>query len=439
MKKSLHLLVALILMAVGWGSAFWLAGRPMLSQGYWLIPALVIGAGIGLCLRHINGRKTALLLAVTAALGLTLVNLFFPGSRVSLNGLRARLHGTGYASLNVQLDRQFQTPPFDKPLYLTSPVPLKLELFNRLPAGIDDFCFSATGTLYASLPSLGAVYRIEQTRGVSHPEPQLFLAGLDHPSGLICNSEQVVVAESTRIIRYDSAAFALETLVDHLPADGGEVGHRLQMTPQGLLFTIGARCDACKEKDPRRGTVQIVRPSGTVQLYASGLRNLGGLAFTAEDHTLWGGERSRQFPQPGAADELNRLVAGGDYGWPACEGLGPDAEKSSRCRENRNAELLLRHRANPAGLMTAQGLAFPVVYRNSLLMVLQGDHSSRIVPALVRIPLVDGRASGPVAFLGGWDGVTTRPSAIHAGPDGAIYIADDISGAIYRAAWQTGE
>ena len=89
--------------------------------------------------------------------------------------------------------------------------------------------------------------------------------------------------------------------------------------------------------------------------------------------------------------------------------------------------------------MLTPEIAYPMVYRNSLLVVLQGDSDNRILPAVVRIPLTVGKAGLPVAFLGGWDGVKSRPGAIQGGPDGAVYIADDINGAIYRAAWQGGE
>ena len=103
------------------------------------------------------------------------------------------------------------------------------------------------------------------------------------------------------------------------------------------------------------------------------------------------------------------------------------------------AEVSLQNRANPAGLMVTEQLDYPLVYRNSLLMVLQGDAAYRIVPAVVRLQISEGKLAEPVAFLGGWDGKTARPSAIHAGPDGALFIADEINGAIYRAAWKNAQ
>ncbi len=441
MKKSLSLFVALLLLSSGWAGAFLLANNPSANQIYWLAPAMTIGMGIGLCLRFINGRRTALLLALTAALGLGAVNHLFPDSRVSIEAVRNLFSGTNPQGelRQLKIDERFQAAPFDHPLSLTSPVSLDLSLFTRLPAGVDDFCFSPEGTLYASLPSLGAVYRVEQppAAGLNHPE--LFLHSLDNPSGLACDTLELLVAEISQIKMYPYGGGTGELLIEGLPDDGGERGHRLQRIPEGLLFSIGSRCDACNEKEPLRATLQLLDQSGQLHTYGSGLRKVGGLAFNEADGSLWASEQSRIYPEPGAADELNRLRAGEDYGWPLCDGDATGAAADTNCKGARGAVSLLLNRANPAGLMSTAGLSYPLVYRNSLLMVLQGDGAKRVVPAVVRLQVVDEKVGAPVAFLAGWDGKTARPSAIHAGPDGAVYIADDINGAIYRAEWQRGD
>jgi glucose/arabinose dehydrogenase len=438
LKEAVTLSIALILLVFGWAGAFLLANNPPTSQSYWLIPAVIIGVGVGLCLRYVSGRRTALILTLTAALGLGAVNRFFPDSRVSVEAVRNLFSG-GDSRRNLRplkVDERFQSAPFDQPMILTSPVSLDISLFTRLPAGVDDFCFSSAGTLYASLPELGAVYRVAQAAEGRAGKPELFLHGLDQPTGLACDSTRLLVAEISRIGAYPYTGESKKLLVEGLPDDGGELDHRLQLTPEGLLFSIGARCDACNEKNPLRATVQLLAPDGRRHLYAGGLRDVGGLTFDTATGGIWASERSRLYPEPGAGDELNRLRAGEDYGWPACESGAADSSSDSRCQESIPAETLLRNRANPAGLMTTAMLNYPLVYRNSLLLVLQGDSAKRIVPAVVRLQLSEGKVGAPVAFLGGWDGKTARPSAIHAGPDGALFIADDLNGAIYRAVWR---
>ncbi len=437
MKKSVSLFVALFLMSAGWAGAFLLAHNPSVSQSYWLIPALTIGMSIGLCLRFINGKKTALALTLTAAIGMATVNHFFPDSRVSVESVRSLFTGVNTQGIlrQVKVDNRYQTAPFDKPLILKSPVSLDLSLFTRFPAGVDDFCFSDDKTLYASLPGLGAVYRFKKSALDVPGGFELFLHSLDNPTGLACETDQLLVSESSQIKAYPYVGGAGDLLVGQLPDDGGERGHRLQQVSDGLLFSIGSRCDACTEEDPLRATLQLLNSNGQLQAYSRGLRNVGGLAYNETEDSLWASERSRLYPEPGAADELNRLQLEGDYGWSLCDGSGTADAPGSPCKDTTAAEVLLQSRSNPAGVMVTSRLDYPMVYRNSLLMVLQGDSKYNIVPAVVRLQLSAGKVGVPVAFLGGWDGKTTRPSAIHPGPDGAVYISDEINGAIYRAAW----
>ncbi len=438
MKKSVSLLGAFFLMSSGWAGAFLLAHNPSVSQSYWLIPALTIGMSIGLCLRFVDGKKTALTLALTAAIGMVIVNHFFPDSRVSVESVRNLFTGvnTQVSLLQVKVDSRYQTAPFDKPLILKSPVSLDLSLFTRFPAGVDDFCFSDDETLYASLSGLGAVYRYKQSARDVTGESELFLHSLDNPTGLACGSDQLLVSETAQIKAYPYVGGAGDLLIGQLPDDGGERGHRLQQMADGLLFSIGSRCDACTEEDPLRATLQLLNSNGQLQVYSRGLRSVGGLAYNEADDSFWASERSRIYPEPGTADELNRLQREGDYGWPLCDGSGTTDAPDSPCNDASAAEMLLQSRANPAGLMVTSRLDYPLVYRNSLLMVLQGDSKYSIVPAVVRIQLSAGEVGEPVAFLGGWDGKTARPSAIHSGPDGAVYLSDEINGAIYRAAWR---
>ncbi len=437
LKKSFSLFIAFLLMSAGWTGAFLLAITPSVNQNYWLAPALTIGMAIGLCLRFVNGRKTALVLAMTAATGLATLNLFFPDRHISFKSVQTLFTG-GQSQRNqhqLRVDERFTAPPFDKPLTLISPLSLDLALFTRLPGGVDDFCFSDEATIYASLPGLGAVYRVAIKPSGVTDKPELFLSGLDNPTGLACDPDQLLVAESSRIAAYSYQGGPANLLVDGLPDDGGGLGHRLLRTADGLVVSVESRCDACREKDPLRATLQLLDLNGELQPYSSGLRSISGLAFSSAEKTLWAGERSRLFPAPGSADEVNRILQGRDYGWPLCNPGSSQSTPDHSCKDVMGAEVSLQNRANPAGLMTTEPLNYPLVYRNSLLMVLQGDDEYKIVPAVVRLQIADGKLGEPVAFLGGWDGKTARPSAIHAGPDGAVFIADEINGAIYRAAW----
>ena len=83
-----------------------------------------------------------------------------------------------------------------------------------------------------------------------------------------------------------------------------------------------------REPDPRRGSILKVFPTtGKADIFASGIRNVGGFYFQNNERQLWVTENSRvgNGSAP-ATDEVNIVKAGGDYGWPYCV----DANKVER-------------------------------------------------------------------------------------------------------------
>ena len=433
MRKPLILLAALLLLTVGWSGAFLLGISNGTGRNLWIIPALAIGAGLGLSLRQVSGARTAMLLVVSAVLGLATVQTLSPTSHISLKNLHSFISGTSFRTrtLPLRVTPQLRTPPFDRPLNFTSPLDLDLSLYGRMPAGISDFCFAPDGALYVSLPELGAVYRL--SAGKTSTPGDLFLHGLDHPSGLACRQDRILVATGTALLAAGYDKGQPRILAGGLPDDGDRLDHRLLAVDDQIYLSIEARCDACPEKQALRATLQSIDGDGKMREFARGLRQVGGLAFDPAGKRFWASERSRLFPAPGAADELNLIQSGADYGWPGCDAEEPDAPG---CQGKVAPTRTLRRHANPADLVMSRELAYPGVYRDSMLLVLQGDAEVKMVPAVARLPLRDGIPQEPVAFLAGWDGRTTRPAAIEIGPDGALYIGDDLNGAIYRAAWQ---
>ena len=108
----------------------------------------------------------------------------------------------------------------------------------------------------------------------------------------------------------------------------GSFGSRLAWDKNGLLYiTSGDRNYGIKAQDPMShiGKILRLRDDGTVppdnpfvgkagykpEIYTLGHRNPLGLAFHPTTGELWSTE---QGPQGG--DELNRIVAGKNYGWP---------------------------------------------------------------------------------------------------------------------------
>lgn len=119
------------------------------------------------------------------------------------------------------------------------------------------------------------------------------------------------------------------TIVDALPGARYHDGGRIAFGPDGFLYaTVGDATRAAEAQDPTtlEGTIIRLTPEGEVPtdnpfdslVYSYGHRNPQGLAWDASGQ-LWSTEHGRSVPLSGF-DELNRIEAGGNYGWPEVQG-----------------------------------------------------------------------------------------------------------------------
>lgn len=168
-------------------------------------------------------------------------------------------------------------------------------------------------------------------------------------------SPQKTGQEIIRRYTYDAAnntLIAPMDLITGLPHSTDHQSGRLVYGPDGkLYYTIGDQganylANQCRPshaqdlptaeqvaaKDWRliEGKTLRVNPDGSIPadnpelngvrsyVYAYGFRNAQGLAF-ASDGTLWQAEHG-----PKSDDEVNRIVAGGNYGWPYVAGYRDD-------------------------------------------------------------------------------------------------------------------
>lgn len=123
---------------------------------------------------------------------------------------------------------------------------------------------------------------------------------------------------------------APETVITGIPRAGNHNGGRIAFGPDGLLYVstgdAGLR-DAAQDAASLAGKILRVTPEGDAApgnpdgtaVYSLGHRNVQGLAWTA-DGTMWASEFGQN-----TFDEINRIEAGGNYGWPVHEGASGDA------------------------------------------------------------------------------------------------------------------
>lgn len=120
-----------------------------------------------------------------------------------------------------------------------------------------------------------------------------------------------------------------KVIIDAIPAGNYHDGGRIGFGPDGKLYvTTGDAGDGNRSQDKNSlaGKILRVNADGSVPadnpfgnaVWSYGHRNPQGLAWD-ESGRLWATEHGRSGVKSGL-DELNRIVKGGNYGWPVIEG-----------------------------------------------------------------------------------------------------------------------
>ena len=89
-----------------------------------------------------------------------------------------------------------------------------------------------------------------------------------------------------------------------------------------LLISVGSDCNVCEEKDWRYAKILVADADGAnLETYASGLRNSVFMAAHPLTKHIWATEMGRDYLGDNLPpDEINLIMAGGNYGWPWCYG-----------------------------------------------------------------------------------------------------------------------
>lgn len=297
----------------------------------------------------------------------------------------------------------------------------------------------------------------------------------------------------TGIVRYPLPAGAMkpsgppDTIVKGLPPRGNHPLKTFVIAPNGVMYVnVGSRTNACQSRDRQKGVPGIdpcveretragiwkfdARKKDQTQAmgehYAIGIRNSVGMDLDPVDHSLWvmqhGRDQLNLWPEytdvtsaESPAEELIHVKEGGDYGWPYCyydvpkqkmllapEYGGNDA-RQGRCAHVLGPVATFPAHWAPNGLLFYRGGNFPARYHDGVFIAFHGSWNRAPEPQagfrVVFQPLRNRRRSGAYeTFAGGFfaNGKPTalggRPTGLAEGPHGALFIADDQHGRIFR-------
>jgi uncharacterized repeat protein (TIGR03806 family) len=120
----------------------------------------------------------------------------------------------------------------------------------------------------------------------------------------------------------DHVAFDADGLLYAAFGDGGTVAARVQAQDPFSFYGTLIRIDI-RAPDAVRGTSYSVPPEnpfadgvrGAPEVFAYGLRNTWRFSIDRAEGTVWGGDVGES-----TLEEVNRIVPGGNYGWPIMEG-----------------------------------------------------------------------------------------------------------------------
>jgi glucose/arabinose dehydrogenase len=233
----------------------------------------------------------------------------------------------------------------------------------------------------------------------------------------------------------------------------GHANRHLAIDPKtGALFVgVGSSGNIGVEPEVK-ATIQRFEADGSGQTtYASGMRNPTALAFHPDTGDLYALVQERDgLGDRLVPDFLTRVEKGAFYGWPySYIGHNPQPGFASMRPDKVQAavvpDFLFEAHSSLLDIVFYTGDQFPAEYRGDAFVALKGswNRSEPTGYKVVRVPFKDGRPQGQyVNFMTGfWVGgidraeVWGRPAALAIAKDGALLVADDTGGTIWRIAY----
>ena len=287
-----------------------------------------------------------------------------------------------------------------------------------------------------------------------------FAEGLNQPFGMALVGPTFYVANTDGVLAFPfiPGQQKLEgkgTKVLDLPA-GGYNNHwtrNLLASPDGrrLYVSVGSGSNVAEHgtaNELLRANILEINPDGTgLRVFAGGLRNPVGMAWEPVSGALWTAVNERdELGDDLVPDYLTSVKPGAFYGWPySYYGANEDPRRKGE-RPDLVAKAVVpdvpmgAHTAS-LGLAFYTGDSFPAKFKGGAFVGQRGswNRSQFSGYKVAFVPFKDGKPAGPpedflTGFIATADEVYGRPVGVAVAADGALLVADEPGGKIWRVA-----
>jgi glucose/arabinose dehydrogenase len=288
----------------------------------------------------------------------------------------------------------------------------------------------------------------------------VLLENLASPIGMALIGDSLYIANTNSVERYpyavgDTRIVGNATRIVDLPA--GTINHHwtkniiANADGSKLYATVGSNSNVGENgmavEEGRAAIWEIDLNTGAHRVFASGLRNPNGMAWTQTPGTatLWTVANERdEIGSDLVPDYLTSVKEGGFYGWPySYYGANIDERVTPQRPDLVSKAIKPDYALGPhtasLGLASAQGVAIGERFASGMFIGQHGSwnrkpHSGYKV---IFVPFVAGQPAGePVDVLSGFlsdDGQANgRPVGVAVDKRGALLVADDVGNVIWR-------
>jgi len=301
---------------------------------------------------------------------------------------------------------------------------------------------------------------LHDSNGDGVPDQQsVFLDHLNSPFGVALVDNTLYVANTDAIVKFPyhdgdtKITGAGETLT---PLPGGPIDHHwtksLTASPDGSKLYVGVGSNSnitengMEAEKNRAAILEVDRASGRFRIFASGLRNPNGLTFEPQSGALWAVINERDEIGPDLVpDYMTSVKDGGFYGWPYSywgQHLDPRVKPQRPDLVSRAIvpDYGLSSHVAPLGMVFSNAAtALPANWRGGAFVGEHGSWNRKPFNGykVIYVPFANGRPAGkPIDVVTGFIGkdgqAHGRPVGLAIDSKGALLIADDIGGTVWR-------